>query len=300
MSLSHAASAQHQKYLVTGARGMLGSDLVEALFGRDVTILGRADLDVTDRDAVFAAVAGHDVVINAAAYTKVDDAETHEDEALAVNGTAVGLLAEATAARGAKLVTVSTDYVFDGTATEPYDEATPLDPLNAYGRTKAAGERLALEANPTGAYVVRTAWLYGQHGPNFAATMLRLAATHDTVSVVDDQIGQPTWTSDLAAQIVALVDSDAPAGVYHGTNSGRASWFDFAQAVFKVAGLDPDRVVPTDSSQFVRPAPRPSFSVLGHDAWQRAELAAMRPWHEALTEAAGTGVFDHDDAASSR
>jgi dTDP-4-dehydrorhamnose reductase len=293
-------TGQHLKYLVTGARGMLGSDLVEALFGRDVTILARADLDVTDRSAVFDAVEGHDVVLNAAAFTRVDDAETHEDEALAVNGTAVALLAEATAAHGSKLVTISTDYVFDGTATEPYDESTPLDPLNAYGRSKAAGERLALTANPGGTFVVRTAWLYGAHGPNFASTMLRLAATHDTVSVVDDQVGQPTWTNDLAAQIVALVDADAPAGVYHGTNSGRASWYKFAQAVFEINGLDPDRVKPTDSSQFVRPAPRPSFSVLGHDAWRRAGLVAMRPWHEALTEAAGTGVFEHDDAASSR
>jgi dTDP-4-dehydrorhamnose reductase len=285
------ASQQHSRYLVTGARGMLGSDLVEALFGRDVTILGRADLDVTDRDAVLAAVEGHDVVINAAAYTKVDDAETHEDEALAVNGTAVGLLAEATAVHGSKLVTVSTDYVFDGTATEPYDEATPLDPLNAYGRTKADGETRALAANPTGAYIVRTAWLYGQHGPNFAATMLRLAATHDTVSVVDDQVGQPTWTNDLAAQIVALVDADAPAGIYHGTNSGRASWFEFAQAVFDGAGLDPARVLPTDSSAFVRPAPRPAFSVLGHDAWAAAGLSPMRPWRDALAAALDEGVF---------
>jgi dTDP-4-dehydrorhamnose reductase len=285
------SSAQHLKYLVTGARGMLGSDLVEALFGRDVTILGRSDLDVTDRTAVTDAVAGHDVVINAAAYTKVDDAETHEDEAREVNGTAVGLLAEATAAHGAKFVTVSTDYVFDGTATEPYDEATPLDPLNAYGRSKAVGEQLALAANPDGAYVVRTAWLYGEHGPNFAATMLRLATSHDTVSVVDDQVGQPTWTADLAAQIVALVDSDAPAGVYHGTNSGRASWFDFARAVFSAAGLDPERVLPTDSAQFVRPAPRPAFSVLGHDAWNRAGLEPMRPWDDALSAAAASGVF---------
>lgn len=280
---------------------MLGSDLVEALFGRDVTVLGRADLDVTDRDSVFDAVAGHDVVINAAAYTRVDDAEAHEDEALKVNGTAAGLLGEATAAVGAKLVQVSTDYVFDGQATVPYAEDTPLDPLNAYGRTKAAGERLAREANPDGTYVVRTAWLYGRHGGNFARTMLRLASSHDTVSVVDDQLGQPTWTSDLAAQIVALVDSDAPAGVYHGTNAGAATWFEFAQAVFGVAGLDPDRVKPTDSSQFVRPAPRPTFSVLGHDAWARAGLPPMRAWRDALAEAASTGVLDHDDdAASSR
>ncbi len=280
---------------------MLGSDLVEALFGRDVTVLGRTDLDVTDRDSVFDAVAGHDVVINAAAYTRVDDAEAHEDEALRVNGTAAGLLGEATAAVGAKLVQVSTDYVFDGQATVPYAEDTPLDPLNAYGRTKAAGERLAREANPDGTYVVRTAWLYGKHGGNFARTMLRLASSHETVSVVDDQLGQPTWTSDLAAQIVALVDSDAPAGVYHGTNAGATTWFEFAQAVFGVAGLDPDRVKRTDSSQFVRPAPRPMFSVLGHDAWARAGLPPMRAWRDALAEAASTGVLDHDDdAASSR
>lgn len=280
---------------------MLGSDLVEALFGRDVTILGRQDLDVTDPTQVRQAVQGHDVVINAAAYTRVDDAETHEDEALLVNGTAVGLLAEATAASGARLVTISTDYVFDGRATSPYPEDAPRDPLNAYGRSKAEGERLALAANPDGAIVVRTAWLYGEHGPNFASTMLRLAATHDTVSVVDDQVGQPTWTADLAQRIVDLLDAGAPAGIYHGTNSGTASWYEFAQAVFTVGGLDPDRVKPTDSSQFVRPAPRPGFSVLGHDAWRAAGLAPMRPWREALTEAAGTGVFDHDDdAASSR
>ncbi|KQO46592.1 MULTISPECIES: dTDP-4-dehydrorhamnose reductase [unclassified Frigoribacterium] len=295
------AAAQNSKYLVTGARGMLGTDLLEALFGRDVTVLGRADLDVTDRDAVFAAVRGHDVVINAAAYTAVDAAETDEEAALAVNGTAAGLLAEATASVGAKLVQVSTDYVFDGDASEPYPEGAPIAPVSAYGRTKAEGERLALAANPEGTYVVRTAWLYGAHGGNFAKTMVKLAASHDTVKVVDDQLGQPTWTADLAAQIVALLDSDAPAGVYHGTNSGSASWFEFAQAVFEEAGLDPARVLPTDSSAFVRPAPRPSYSVLGHDAWARAGLTPMRPWREALAEAANRGVLQTDDhAASSR
>ena len=289
------STPQNLRYLVTGARGMLGSDLLEALFGREVTVLGRADLDVTDRDAVFSAVAGHDVVINAAAYTAVDAAETDEEAARAVNGTAAGLLGEATASSGARLVQVSTDYVFDGTATEPYAESTPLAPVSAYGRTKAEGERLAREANPDGTYIVRTAWLYGQHGPNFAKTMLRLASTHDTVSVVDDQVGQPTWTLDLAEQIVRLVDSDAPAGVYHGTNGGRASWFDFARAVFETAGLDADRVKATDSSSFVRPAPRPAFSVLGHDAWTAAGLAPLRPWDEALHDAAAKGVFSSDD-----
>jgi len=280
-----------RRWLVTGAHGMLGRDLAAALEGREVTLLGRADLDVTDRDAVAEAVRGHDVVVNAAAYTAVDAAETDEERALAVNGTAVGHLAEAAAASGARLVQVSTDYVFDGSATEPYAEDAPFAPVSAYGRTKAEGERLALAAHPDGTYVVRTAWLYGQHGPNFATTMLKLAAQRDTVSVVDDQVGQPTWTGDLARQVVALVDADAPAGVYHGTASGRASWFDFARAVFATAGLDPERVLPTDSSSFVRPAPRPAFSVLGHDAWSAAGLAPMRAWDEALGDAARQGVL---------
>ena len=277
------------RVLVTGASGMLGRDLQSVLAGRQVTALARADLDVTDAAAVAAAVRDHDVVVNCAAYTRVDDAETHEREAYAVNATGAANLARACAESGARLVTISTDYVFDGNATEPYAEDLPRDPINAYGRTKAAGEELALEAHPAGTYVVRTAWLYGAHGPNFAQTMLNLAKTKDTWSVVDDQLGQPTWTADLAAQIVALVDADAPAGIYHGTNSGEATWYEFARAVLEESGLDPDRITPTDSSSFVRPAARPSYSVLGHDAWAAAGLEAMRPWRDALAEAVRRG-----------
>ncbi|MFS2030348.1 MULTISPECIES: dTDP-4-dehydrorhamnose reductase [unclassified Curtobacterium] len=277
--------------LITGAAGMLGRDLQLALQGRDVTALGRADLDITDPDAVDAAVAGHDVVINSAAYTKVDDAETHESDAAAVNATGPRLLAEAAVRYGAKLVTISTDYVFDGNGTAPYAEDAPTDPLNAYGRTKAEGEAHVRRIAPDSSYIVRTAWIYGAHGPNFAATMLRLAQTHDTVSVVTDQVGQPTWTGDLAARIVELVDADAPAGTYHGTNSGQGSWYDFTKAIFAENGLDPDRVLPTDSAAFVRPAPRPAYSVLGHDGWSRAGLAPMRDWREALHAATAAGVF---------
>jgi len=278
------------RYLITGASGMLGRDLQAALAGREVTALGRADLDVTDAAAVAAAVRGHDVVLNCAAYTKVDDAETHEAEAYAANATGPANLAAASADLGARLVTISTDYVFDGRATAPYAEDRPRDPINAYGRTKAAGEELALEAHPEGTYVVRTAWLYGEHGPNFARTMLQLAASRDTWSVVDDQLGQPTWTADLATQLVAMLDADAPAGIYHGTNSGEATWFEFARAVLEESGLDPERITPTDSSAFVRPAPRPAYSVLGHDAWRAAGLAPMRPWREALAAAVAAGA----------
>ncbi|WP_157603070.1 MULTISPECIES: dTDP-4-dehydrorhamnose reductase [unclassified Rathayibacter] len=272
-------------FLLTGAAGMLGTDLRTALGDRPLTALGRRDLDVTDLDAVRAAVAGHDAVLNCAAYTRVDDAESDEDEARRVNALGAQNLARAAAEIGAAIVQVSTDYVFDGSATSPYGEDHPRRPISAYGRTKAEGEELVLAANPERGYVVRTAWLYGEHGGNFAKTMVRLAGTHETLSVVDDQRGQPTWTGDLAARLVELVDSGAPAGVYHGTNAGETTWYGFARAVFEKAGLDPERIRPTDSGAFVRPAPRPAYSVLGHDGWGRAGLPPLRSWDEALAAA---------------
>jgi len=282
------------RYLVTGARGMLGTDVVLALAGREVTALDRSQLDITDAAAVDAAVADHDVVINAAAYTRVDDAETHESEAGEINATGAGLLASAAQRSGARLVQVSTDYVFDGTARVPYAEDAPRHPVSAYGRTKAKGEELVLAAHPGGTLIVRTAWLYGAHGPNFAKTMRRLAAERETLAVVDDQVGQPTWTLDLARGIVELLDVEAPAGIYHCTNSGQASWCDFARAVFAEAGLDPERITPTDSASFPRPAPRPAYSVLGHTTWKRAGLAPLRDWREALAEASRAGATQPD------
>ena len=279
------------KYLITGGSGMLGTDLANALTGREVTRLGRDQLDITDLEAVRKAVGDHDVVVNCAAYTRVDDAETDEDAAYAVNATGAGNLAIAAARTGAMLVQLSTDYVFDGTAGSPYDEDTPVSPVSAYGRTKAAGERLALELNPGRTHIIRTAWLYGEHGPNFATTMLRLAADHDEVRVVADQLGQPTWTAELAEKIVALIDSGTPAGTFHLTNSGQASWYDFARAVFELKGLDPERVKPIPGSEFTRPAPRPAYSVLGHHAWQKAGLPPMRPWGQALADAVHRGAL---------
>lgn len=269
---------------------MLGRDLADALAGRDVVSLGRAELDITDPRALADSVAGVDVVINAAGYTNVDAAEQDEAGALAVNSVGAGLLAHAAATRGARFVHLSTDYVFGGAATAPYAEDTRLDPLGAYGRTKAAGEISVLREHPS-PYIVRTAWLYGEHGPNFAKTMLRLAGERETITVIDDQIGQPTWTADLAVAIVRLLDAEAPAGTYHGTNSGQTSWFGFARAVFEQAGLDPDRIVATDSASYLRPAPRPSYSVLGHSGWARAGLAPLRDWREALAAAAASGVL---------
>ncbi|MCU1656292.1 MAG: dTDP-4-dehydrorhamnose reductase [Pseudonocardiales bacterium] len=279
------------RWLVTGAEGMLGVDLVAELrrAGHDVTAVGRQTLDVTDAAAVEPAVVGHDLVVNAAAYTDVDGAEADEDRATLVNGTSVGHLATACRAAGTRLVQVSTDYVLPGTGSDPYPEDTPTGPVNAYGRSKLVGERAVLAALPDTGYVVRTAWLYGEHGRNFVATMLRLAAERDSVEVVDDQRGQPTWTRALAVQLVALGEAAlagrAAPGVYHGTAAGEATWYELARAVFSLSGLDPNRVRPTTSDRFPRPATRPTYSVLSHAGWVRAGLASMSPWHEMLANA---------------
>jgi dTDP-4-dehydrorhamnose reductase len=286
-------------WLVTGAAGQLGRDLQGVLATRpddEVTALARADLDLTDEDAVRATVrrwlegARHrPVLVNAAAYTAVDAAEDDEATAAVVNGAAPGWLAEEMArhadrVRG-RLVHVSTDYVFDGTASEPYPVDAPIAPRSAYGRTKAAGER-AVAAAGGDATVVRTAWVYSRHGGNFVATMTRLERERDTVSVVDDQVGSPTWSADLAAALVELGTRPGPVPpVLHYTNSGRASWCGFARAVFEELGADPARVLPTTTDQFPRPAPRPAFSALDGSAWVAAGLTTPRPWREALHEA---------------
>ena len=282
------------RILLTGAGGMLGRDLDSVLAGHDVTAMGRTDLDITDEDAVTRAVSGHDVVVNAAAYTKVDDAETHPDEAFAINAEGPRHLARACKAHGARLIHVSTDYVFDSNATTPYPEDTPRNPVSVYGQSKAAGEEAIAEEYPEGSIIIRTAWLYGEHGPNFPRTMLTLAKTHESVEVVTDQEGQPTWTRDLAGWIRLLVDRDIRHGVFHGTNSGHTSWWEFAREVYRLAGLDPERIHPTTSQSFPRPAPRPTWSVLGHDAWGDAGLPSPRPWQEALEEAFPECFSDED------
>ncbi|ANJ28956.1 NAD(P)-dependent oxidoreductase [Agromyces aureus] len=270
---------------------MLGYDLRTALAGRNVSAPARSELDLTDSTAVSEAVAAHDVVINAAAYTAVDDAETDEAAAFAVNAIGARNLARASAMNGVRMVQVSTDYVFDGRAVTPYAESAPRGAVSAYGRTKAAGEEFVLQELPESSYIVRTAWLYGANGKNFASTMLELAAVRETWSVVDDQRGQPTWTADLADAVVQLLDAGAPAGIYHGTSSGETTWFGFARAVLENMGLDPERIVATDSSAFVRPAPRPAYSVLGHDAWRTAGLNPIRDWRAALDAATEHGIF---------
>jgi dTDP-4-dehydrorhamnose reductase len=282
-------------WLVVGAGGQLGSDLLLALRGQQVTGLARKDLDVTDESAVRAAIKQHrpDVVLNAAAYTAVDSAETDEVSALEGNLAGPRNLARAAHDEGIRLVHVSTDYVFAGDATEPYDEDAPTGPRSAYGRSKLAGERAVLETAPT-AYVVRTAWVYGAVGANFVKTMVRLEKEKETVSVVDDQLGSPTWSYDLARGLVELATAAPDPGIYHCTNTGQTSWFGFTQAIFEELGADPARVLPTTTAAFPRPAPRPAYSVLGNRRWLAAGLAPLPDWRAALHSA-----FDSSSAFAS-
>jgi len=269
-------------WLVIGSRGQLGTDLMD-LLGDGAVGLDVPDIDITDVDSVSDAVydLNPDVIVNCAAYTAVDAAESDEARADMVNGLGPANIAEA--ASQARLIHVSTDYVFDGSATSPYAESAEPAPASAYGRTKLRGEQ-AVSRHPE-AYIVRTAWLYGVHGQNFVKTMLGLEQTKETLSVVDDQVGQPTWSRDLARQIILLGESDAQPGIYHGTNSGQTSWYGLTRRIFELIGADPGRVLPTTTDQFPRPAPRPPYSVLSHDRWADSSLPEMRPWDQALEQA---------------
>lgn len=287
--------------LVTGGRGQLGRDVAAAAARAgltDVRAPGSAELDVTDPGAVFEAVAKSSVgsrlvVINAAAYTAVDAAQGDgAARAHVVNADGPANLARACAEHRAHLVHISTDYVFDGSGARPNAVHDPTLPRSVYGRTKLAGEQAVLSSGVS-AHVVRTAWLYGAHGGNFVRTIARLAAERDTLRVVDDQHGSPTWTADLADGLVALAQAAdrVPAGVLHCVNAGATTWFGLARAVFAEIGADPERVQPCTTAEFPRPAPRPANSVLDTGGWTAAGLPAMRPWRAALSAAVGAGLL---------
>ncbi len=278
------------RWLVTGARGQLGTDLVRALDGAELTAFSRFELDIADASAVegglraWAAGGERLVVLNAAAYTEVDGAQADEARAFAVNADGPAALAAACGALGATLVHVSTDYVFAGNADTPYEVDAPTGPRSVYGASKLAGEqrvRAALDAH----YVVRTSWMYGDVGRNFVKTMARLQAQRPTVDVVDDQRGSPTWSADLAAALVSLARSGAPFGTYHCASGGETTWCGLARAVFAELGADPQRVRPCSTAQYPRPAPRPAYSVLSNRSWRAAGLPPIRPWRDALAAA---------------
>lgn len=292
------------RWLVTGAGGQLGSDLVRVLREQGVPdshVLAAtsSQLDITSSRSIAAAFTDFEptVVLNAAAYTAVDKAETDEQRAFAVNASGPALLAAAAARTGARLLQVSTDYVFSGDAREPYPVDAPPDPRSAYGRTKLAGELAVRELAPDLSYVIRTAWVYGASGANFVKTMARLEGAHETVQVVDDQRGSPTWSADLARGLVQLARSGAAAGTYHCTGSGDTTWYGFTRAIFEELGADPARVLPTTSDKFPRPAPRPAYSVLSDSGWLGAGLTPMPHWRDALRHAFTEAAAAYQPAA---
>ena len=269
------------RLLVVGAAGMLGHTLVPVAeaAGHEVIARDVDSIDITDAAATRAIVAADapDAVINCAAFTDVDGAEAAEAAALAVNGAGAGNLAAAAAAAGARIVQLSTDYVFPGDATEPYLESGATGPRSAYGRTKLAGELAVAAASPNHA-IARTAWLYGTGGKNFVDTMLTLGAHRDNVRVVDDQRGCPTWTGHLAPVLLDLATGSAR-GVFHVAGGGDCTWFDLAQDALTLAG-SPCRVVPTTTAEFPRPAPRPAYSVLGSERGD--EAVELPEWRQGL------------------
>jgi dTDP-4-dehydrorhamnose reductase len=277
------------RVLITGAAGMLGRDLagVSADARHAVVALPRAELDITDPAAVQSAVrdARPDVVFNCAAFTNVDGCETDLGSAFSVNGDGAGNLARACATAGAWIVHVSSDYVFDGTKLEPYLESDVPGPLSQYGRSKLAGEAAVAAAAPDGHTIVRSSWLFGTGGPCFPATILRLAAERDELSVVEDQVGCPTFTGHLANALLSLADR-RPLGIVHVAAAGQCSWYEFAGAIVEAGGLACE-VRPSRTADLERPAPRPAYSVLRSE---RAETPTLPDWREGLAAFMAAGV----------
>ncbi|GHT78785.1 NAD(P)-dependent oxidoreductase [Bacteroidia bacterium] len=274
--------------LITGANGQLGNELrklAPACSHHRFFFTDLAELDITNPNAIEAFFADNriDAVVNCAAYTAVDKAESDEAAALLINATAVQYLAQACSRRQATLVHVSTDYVYDGRACTPYSENHPAAPLSAYGRTKLAGEKAALSTEK--AVILRTAWLYSAFGNNFVKTMLRLGKERESLNVVFDQTGAPTYAADLAQCIMQVIEKDAKGelqrGVFHFSNEGVCSWYDFAREIIQMAGLT-CAVHPIESKDYPTPAARPSYSVLNKSAVKKAYGVAIPHWRESL------------------
>jgi dTDP-4-dehydrorhamnose reductase len=273
------------KILLFGHKGMLGSDLLSQLSRKhEITGLDKDEIDIVSARECEKAIAEKmpDIVINAAAYTNVDACETAEKECFSVNAEAVKNIAAACRKNNIRIVHFSTDYVFDGMGSEPYQEDHPCNPINIYGASKLAGERY-LQSLSNNYILVRTAWLYGQNGKNFVRAILDKAETTNMLEVVDDQTGSPTWSRDLAAAVDLLIDRKVT-GIFHLTNRGSCSWFQFAEKILQEAGLSEVRVLPIKSVQLMRPAKRPQYSVLSMQKFIRTTGKTMQPWQLALQD----------------
>jgi dTDP-4-dehydrorhamnose reductase len=270
------------RIVIAGANGQLGQDLVRRFSANhEVYGFGRGELDVTNLEQAIQVIhdVRPDVVVNAAAYTAVDRAETEVDQAYAVNAFGARNLAMVSERVGAKYCFVSTDYVFDGHGQTPYREYDLTNPQGVYGKSKRAGEELVASFS-TRYFVVRTSWLYGAFGGNFVKTMLKLGKEGKRLTVVDDQVGSPTYTVDLADFLAELITTEK-FGIYHASNTGSCSWYEFAKAIFEEAGMEVD-LHPCTTEEFPRPAPRPAYSVMDHMSIRINGLKEFRPWRDAL------------------
>lgn len=279
-----------QTILVTGCNGQLGSELrflTDDIYEEDYRFIFTdvEELDITDRQAVTNFVEEHQVniLINCAAYTAVDRAEENFEMADLLNRVAPGYLAEAMDAVGGTMIHISTDYVFDGSAHLPYKEDDPTKPIGVYGRTKLAGEEEVI-LGCTGSMVIRTAWLYSTYGNNFVKTMLRLGKEKEELGVIFDQIGTPTYARDLARTILHIVQQGIKPGVYHYTNEGVCSWYDFTRAIHRIAGIDHCHVKPLHTEEYPTPAPRPHYSVLDKTKIKEAFNIEIPWWEDSLKE----------------
>ena len=275
-------------WLIVGAEGQLGRCLQDALLQQNIDFIAasRRDLDITKSHAVSHLLSTNSfkTVVNCAAWTAVDDAEEHEVEALRINFEGPRNLAISAKATNARLIHISTDYVFSGGATTPHTVTTPTAPLNAYGRTKLKGDEAVLGIGGGHFPVIRTAWLYSRYGKNFAKTMAMRAIQELPSRVVDDQFGQPTMAGDLAKFIINVANANSFPPVIHGTNSGQATWFDFAQAIYEHLYADESLVLPVTSAEFPTKARRPSYSVLDHSELIGTSISEMRDWRQALSD----------------
>lgn len=271
------------RILITGAGGMLGQDVGDAAAGElEVVGLTHAGLDITDSEAVDDAIGASspDVVVNCAAWTDVDGAESAPAEAAAVNATGAGHVARSASAVGAWTIHISSDYVFDGSKRTPYVESDPARPLSVYGRSKLEGEVEVMRNAPQQHTVVRSSWLFGTRGRCFPASILERAAAGDELAVVDDQCGSPTFTAHLARALIRLIESGPPVGIIHLAGAGSCSWFELASRALELAGLD-CRVTPARTEEMARPAVRPAYSVLESE---RPEAPRLPHWHQGLEE----------------
>ncbi len=273
-----------QKVLITGANGQLGKELVELFTekGFEVYGFGRDKMDITNQAQVQEVISTlkPNIILHSAAHTQVDLAESEPEQAFSINAYGTRNVAVAAEAVGAKLVYVSTDYVFDGTADEPYNEFSPTSPLGVYGKSKLAGEQFVRDLHSK-FFIVRTSWVYGKHGANFVKTMLKLGEEREELSVVADQRGCPTYTLDLAHVILELVDTKAY-GVYHVSNSGSCSWYEFAKEIFEISEMKV-QINPCTTADFHRPAARPANSVFEHMSIKLNNFTPIRHWREALS-----------------